>query len=115
MEISAALHERFVPRLWGNEQLPATEQIVIELDHLTAREMAEYEYTLNDNGVYRKMYDYNRIARKIFSISNFTVGKETIDTAEKLLAAKSRKASELLKEIIYHLFYEEPDETDAKN
>lgn len=115
MEISAALHERFIPRLWGNEQKPAEEQIVIELEHLTAREMAEFEYTLNDNGIYRKMYDYNRIARKIFSITNFTVGKETIDSAEKLLAAKSRRASELLKEIIYHLFYEEPDEEESKN
>ncbi len=115
MEISAVLHERFIPRLWGNEQRPATEQIVIELEHLTAREMAEFEYTLNDNGVYRKMYDYNRIAKKIFSITNFMVGKEAIDTAEKLLAAKSRKASELLKEIIYHLFYEEPDEIETKN
>jgi hypothetical protein len=115
VEISAALHERFIPRLWGNEQRPIDQQIVIELEHLTAREMAEYEYTLNDNGIYRKMYDYNRIARKIFSITNFTVGRETIDTAEKLLAAKSRKASELLKEIIFHLFYEEPDEIDEKN
>jgi hypothetical protein len=68
VEISAALHERFIPRLWGNEQRPTEEQIVIELDHLTAREMAEYEYTLNDGGIYRKMYDYNRIAKKIHGI-----------------------------------------------
>ena len=115
MEISAALHERFIPRLWGNEQRPAAEQIVIELEHLTAREMAEFEYTLNDNGIYRKMYDYNRIAKKIFSISNFSVGTEEITTAQQLLAANSRKASELLKEIIYHLFYEEPDEIEEKN
>jgi len=69
VEISAALHERFVPRLWGNEQKPAEEQIVIELEHLTAREMAEYEYTLNDNGIYRKMYDYTE--RRSIPLKNF--------------------------------------------
>lgn len=115
MEISASLHQRFIPRLWGNEKRPASEQIVIELDHLTAREMAEFEYTLNDGGIYRKMYDYNRIAKKIHRISGFHIKGEQIDTAEKLLAAKSRKAAELLKEIIFHLFYEEPDEDESKN
>jgi hypothetical protein len=115
VEISAALHERFIPRLWGNEQRPADEKIVIELDHLSAREMAELEYTLNDGGIYRKMYDYPRIAKKIHGISGFSIRGEKIDTAEKLLAAKSRKAAELLKEIIFHLFYKEPDEEEAKN
>ncbi len=115
MEVKASLHDRFVPALWGNQTRPAEEQVVVEVEHLTARDFAEMEYTLNDGGIYRKMYDYPRISRKIKSISNFTVAGETVDTGEKLLAARSRKAAELLKEIIYHLFYEEIGESEEKN
>ena len=115
MEVKATLHDRFVPKLWGNAEKPADEQIVIELEHLTAREMAELEYTLNDGGIYRKMYDYPRIAKKIKGITNFTVKGEAVTTGEALLAAPSRKAAELLKEIIYHLFYDGIDEDEQKN
>ena len=115
MEVKATLHERFVPTLWANGDKPAEEQIVIELEHLTARDFAEMEYTLNDGGIYRKMYDYPRIAKKIKSITNFTVGGVAITSGSDLLGAKSRKAAELLKEIIFHLFYDHVGETEEKN
>ncbi len=113
--VKASLHDRFVPKLYGNEKNPAEQQIVIELEHLTARDMAELEYTLNDGGIYRKMYDYPRIAKKIKGISNFTVKGEAVTTGEELLEAPSRKAAELLKEIIFHLFYDGIDEDEQKN
>ena len=115
MAVTAALHERYIPRLWGNEEKSSNEQIVIELEHLTAREMAELEYTLNDAGIYRKMHDYPRIAKKIKGITNVTVKGEAVTTGEELLAAPSRRAAELLKEIVFHLFYEEPGESEEKN
>ena len=115
MEVKACLYERFVPTIWGNSEKPVEEQIVIELEHLTARDFAELEYTLNDGGIYRKMYDYPRLVRKIKAIHNFSVGKDTVSTGSELLGAASKKAAELLKEIVYHLFYEQPGETEEKN
>lgn len=115
MEVKASLHDRFIPKLWGNEKKPAEQQIVIELEHLTAREIAEYEYMLNDNGIYRKMHDYPRIAKKIKGITNFIVKGEPVTTGEELLNAQSRRAAELLKEITFHLLYDEIDEETEKN
>ncbi|MCF7945190.1 MAG: hypothetical protein K9L75_06625 [Spirochaetia bacterium] len=115
-EVKANLHERYIPDVEDNRNTPAEDQICVELEHLTAREMAECEYILQEEGIYRRMYDYKRIAKKIHTISNFTSHGEEIDTGEKLVSCTgSRKAVMLLKDITHHLLYEGMDEDEEKN
>ena len=122
MRVTTSTKRTYIPRIAGNKDLPPEDQISVELTLPTVEEredLTSYRY-FPDGSFTIHHRTREMIARHVRSISNLEEsdsGKTTkLDTGEKLLAAVSRPARELVEELkIEILRGDELTEGEEKN
>lgn len=122
MRITTSTRRTYIPRVAGNRDLPRRDQVIVELTLPTVEEresLTDYRY-FPDGSFTIHHRTREMIARHVRSIANLEEsdsGKTTkLDTGEKLLAAVSRPARELVEELkIEILRGDELSESDEKN
>ncbi len=110
MRLTGVLQTKYVPKFLGNRELPITEQVEVEIKHLThgEREMlkSDISYIQKEGGVEVKVRTRHAdlIKLGVLSISGLSTEADgDICTGKELLEAKDHRLGDLIDELVAEL------------